>query len=108
LQALNLLNDPVFVESATALGYRIVTGASAPGDRLRVGFRLTLGRDPNPNETRVLQSYLDQQTQIFTAHPKDAATLAAFAPTQTSQTELAAWTGVASVLLNLDEFITRE
>jgi hypothetical protein len=108
LQALNLLNDPVFVESASALAYRIVTSASAPADRLRLGFRLAVGRDPDENETKILQSYLHQQNQLFDQHPKDAATLAPFAAGQSSQMELAAWTGVASVLMNLDEFVTRE
>lgn len=108
LQALNLLNDPVFVEGAAALAYRIVTDASTPGDRLRLGFRLALGRQPDDRETSALQSYLQQQSRIFAEHPQDAAALVPFAAGASSQTELAAWTGVASVLMNLDEFITRE
>jgi hypothetical protein len=108
LQALNLLNDPVFVESASALAYRIVTSASTPADRLRLGFRLALGREPDDKDTKVLQAYLRQQTQLFDEHPKDAAALAPFAAGQSSQTELAEWMGVASVLMNLDEFVTRE
>jgi mono/diheme cytochrome c family protein len=108
LQALNLLNDPVFVESAGALAYRIVTGASGPDARLRLGFRLAMGRDPDDKEAASLEAYLRHQKSIFDAHPQDAAKLASFAAGPSSQMELAAWTGVASVLLNLDEFITRE
>jgi hypothetical protein len=108
LQALNLLNDPVFVEAASALAYRIVTGASSPADRLHSAFRLTLGREPDQTEAKALESYLHQQTKIFDEHPADAAKVASFADGQGNQTEVAAWTGVASVLMNLDEFITRE
>ena len=107
LQALNLLNDPVFVEAASALAYRIITDRATPADRLRYGFRLALGRLPDGKDTKVLQSYLQNQSRIFNDHPHDAALLAPFAD-QGSQAELAAWTGVASVLINLDEFITRE
>jgi hypothetical protein len=108
LQALNLLNDPVFVESAAALAYRIVTSASTPTERLHLGFRLAVGREPDAKDTKVLQSYLRQQNQFFEEHPKDAVALAPFNAGQSNQTELAAWTGVASVLMNLDEFLTRE
>jgi Protein of unknown function (DUF1553) len=108
LQALNLLNDPVFVEAASALAYRIVNDASTPTDRLQLGFRLALGRQPDKNEMKAMQSYLHQQTRIFDEHPQDAAKLVPFAASESGQMELAAWTGVASVLMNLDEFITRE
>ena len=109
LQALNLLNDPVFVESRQAPRVpHCQTARPTPADRLRLAFRLALGRDPDEKEAKTMESYLHQQTQIFTAHPKDAAALAAFAAGQRSQTDLAAWTAVASVLMNLDEFITRE
>jgi mono/diheme cytochrome c family protein len=108
LQALNLLNDPVFVEAASALAHRIVTDASTSDDRLRLAFRLALGRQADEKEAKAMQSYLHQQTKIFDEHPADAAKLAPFAAGQSNQVEFAAWTGVASVLMNLDEFITRE
>src|ERR1700722_7406887 len=108
LQALNLLNDPVFVEGVAALAYRIVIDAQTPADRLRLGFRLALGRPPDEKETKALQAYLQQQSRIFAEHPQHAGMLAPFAAGARSQIELAAWTGVASVLMNLDEFITRE
>jgi hypothetical protein len=82
LQALNLLNDPVFVEAAGALAKRIETGSKGGfPERLNYGFRLTLGREPTEIETQALRKYWDRQ-----------------------QT----WTGLSSILLNLDEFITRE
>jgi mono/diheme cytochrome c family protein len=108
LQALNLLNDPVFVEAAGALAYRIVAEASTESDRLRLGFRLALGRTPDDEEIKSMKEYLSQQTKIFDTHPQDADKLAASALEEGRRTELAVWTGIASVLMNLDEFITRE
>ncbi len=108
LQALNLLNDPVFMESASALAYRIVTGASTPADRIRLAYRITLGRDPQQKEIQRMQAYLDQQREIFKQHPEDAVKLAASGDEPSSHVEFATWTGAASVLINLDEFITRE
>jgi hypothetical protein len=83
LQSLNLLNDPVFFEAAGALAKRIQE--QAPGatfnDRLNFGFELCLGRKPTAREKDRLATYFDKQQD---------------------------WTGISRVLLNLDEFITRE
>ncbi|HUS07616.1 MAG TPA: PSD1 and planctomycete cytochrome C domain-containing protein [Bryobacteraceae bacterium] len=77
LQALNLLNDPVFVEAAQALAYRVTTESSDP---LNHAFRLALSREPSEREAQRMQEYLKKYD----------------------------WMGVSSILLNLDEFITRE
>ncbi len=108
LQALNLLNDPVFVEAATALAYRVIQATPGEDDRLRLAFQLALGRPPDDKEIRVFQLCLKQQNDIFRQHPESAAQLAAIATGREQQIELATWAGAASVLLNLDEFITRE
>ena len=83
LQSLNLLNDPVFFEAAGALAWRVQQ--EAPGssfdDRLNYAFELCLGRKPTAREKDRLSTYFHQQQD---------------------------WTGVSRVLLNLDEFITRE
>lgn len=82
LQALNLLNDPVFVEAAQALAYRIETESGpAFADRLVYAYRLTLNRPPTAAESRSLAKFWERQPS---------------------------WTGLAAILLNLDEFITRE
>jgi len=87
LQALNLLNDPVFLEAAQALAEQVQPGQdfslALTGLFLRV-----LDREPGDGESRRLRSYFDQERKQFG--------------------ENAAWTSVASVLLNLDEFIVRE
>jgi hypothetical protein len=95
LQALNLLNDPVFVEAAQAFAYRILDSAPADLDkRLEFAFMTALGRAPRAGERDRLAQYLGQKS----AHAEAA----------TASPELAAWTGVASIIMNLDEFITRE
>lgn len=109
LQALNLLNDPVFVEAAQALA--VNTLAQAPAgfeERLHWAFARTLGRAPRAAETARLRQYFDQQQRLLA---DDAAAIADLAPTAApgaTRLETAVWTGLASVLFNLDEFITRE
>ncbi len=105
LQALNLLNDPVFLEAAQALAYR-VSSAGSFEDRLRNAFRLALSRDPEPREVERLKKFFDQQKTILQNEPKSVAELVPVAGTD--RTSDAAWVTLSSILLNLDEFITRE
>lgn len=99
LQALNLLNDPVFFEAAQALAMRVIREAPA-AERLNYAFELALGRVPTARERERIQKYLDDQNAALKAGQAQA--LLPLAPEQ------AAWTGAARVLLNLEEFITRE
>ena len=109
LQSLNLLNDPVFIEAAQALAVRVLTEESgALEDRLRYAFQLVLARPPSAQELRSLSDYYRNQTQIFEQEPGAAEKLAPVELAGVSPLETAAWTGLSSVLLNLDEFITRE
>ena len=108
LQSLNLLNDPVFFDAAQALAARILT--ERPGgfrERLDYAFRLTLARRPEAVEIDSLATSFERQKQILRTDP--AASSAIFpADLGVDRTEAAAWVGISSVLLNLDEFITRE
>jgi hypothetical protein len=109
LQALNLLNDPVFVEAAQALAARVWTEApSKDVDRLNHAYLLTLARPPRPEETERLLAYLQQQKAIFDSEDEGALELLQNATFHGDPAERAAWVALASVLLNLDEFITRE
>jgi len=100
LQSLNLLNDPVFFEAAQALAVR--ADREAPKDqRLDYAFQLALGRLATPIERERLAKYLDAQTNLVTKE-NSAATLLPAEPL------LAPWVGLSRVLLNLDEFMTRE
>ena len=111
LQALTLLNDEAFFEFARALAARVLREAP-PDDaaRLRHAFRLGLARAPSARELARLGDLLARQRAEFRADPDAARPLAAAAGAVTSNDvgERAAWTTVARVLLNLDEFITRE
>jgi hypothetical protein len=113
LQALSLLNEVTFVESARRLAERILTeGGTGNADRMTFGFRLVTARKPSPDELQILQDGLNADLARFTAKKSDAESLLAFGDTKSSavlnQSELAAWTLTANVLLNLDEVVTRE
>jgi hypothetical protein len=114
LQALTLANDPAFYEFAQGFAARILAApATDDQQRIRAAFRLSLARDPHSEELAGLTDYLSQQRQRFSATPQDATTVAgvAAAPNAGSGVgacETAAWTMLARVLLNVDEFITRE
>ncbi len=99
LQALTLLNDPAFVEIARGLATRIVSDCGAKSsdrDRLRRAFLLCLGREPRDVELRTLDHFLESEQAR-----KAQGASAAGEPS-------ASWIGVARILLNLDEFVTRE
>ena len=105
LQALNLLNDPVFLETAQALAARVIREVRGNDEkRLNHAFQLVLSRQPKPDEARRLLVYLQQQRTLFSADPESARELSQQAAAGTDP----AWIALASVLLNLDEFINRE
>jgi hypothetical protein len=85
---------------------------STPGDdsqRLIMACELCLGRQPGSEELSRLRSYLQQQRTRFEADAKSAADFAPpTLPDRVSPVEGAAWTALARVLMNLDEYITRE
>ncbi|MBI1916972.1 MAG: PSD1 domain-containing protein [Planctomycetes bacterium] len=96
LQALTLLNDPTFVECAESLARRLIgNGPGTDNDRIDRAFRLCLGRTPVALERKLL-------TDVLTT------ARARFAASNAKVVERAAWTQVTRVLINLDEFITRE
>jgi hypothetical protein len=106
---LNLLNDPVFVEAAQALAARIWTESPADDtQRLDHAFLLTLARFPTAEEAERLLSYVEQQRTRFTSEDAAVDELLQNGVFDGDSNERAAWVALASVLLNLDEFITRE
>lgn len=113
LQALNLLNDPTFVEAARELAQRMMReGGSRPESRLDFGFQLATARHPQPEELGVLVRGYHRSVADFRADPRAAADLLSvgesFADPALDPSELAACTTAAGLLLNLDEVITRE
>ena len=112
LQALVMMNDPLFVGAAGALAQKTLQcGAASESDKARFLFRSVLSRSPAAFEIDLLLATFEQQQKIYEADPKLAADLIQFAgltDPQHPQPNLAAWTNVASIVLNLDEAITRE
>ena len=113
LQALVLLNDPTYVEAARQLAERMLRSTERGGDaeRLSYGFRRATAREPDAAEKRILLKILGQALARFRADRAAAGKLLAVgeSPRDRSldEAELAAWTVVASTILNLDETITR-
>ena len=109
LQALNLLNDPVFLEAAQGLALRTLKeGIGNFGDRLDYSFETCLSRKPSQKEKERLGKYFDQQFGILKKESNSISSLLPLVPEGTDPAEAGAWVGVSRVLLNLDEFITRE
>ena len=113
LQALVLLNDPTYVEAARALAGRMITEAGRDhGRRIDHGFRLATARLPAPRERQALRDLAERQLATYRKDTGAARQLLAVgqspAPARLDPAELAAWTTVASAILNLDETITKE
>jgi hypothetical protein len=107
-QALTLLNDPTFVEAARTLAEMLPPGDDAT--RLDDVFLRTLGRKPKATETQSLLGFLVSQRQVYQTSPEDAQKLltTGLRPGPSGDLpELAAWTSVCRVVLNLHETITR-
>jgi hypothetical protein len=111
-QALALLNDPTYVEAARVFAERIVReGGAAPQDRLNFAFARALNRAPTAGEVAVLTALLEKHGGKYSsdadAAKKLVGTGARPVPTDLNVSELAAWTSIARVILNLHETITR-
>ena len=112
LQALVTLNDPVYVEAAQALARRMVgEGGASSQDRARYGFRLCLARPPHDEELSRLVRLYEKSLMRFSQNETEARRLATeplgAAPQGMDMAELAAWTVVGNVLLNLDETLMK-
>ena len=109
LQALTILNDPVFVEVAQALGRRVIeSNASDPTERARMLFRWCLSREPSPDESSDLLQFYQAQLARLQQGQLDAKAIAPADSAPDRLPELAAWTLVGRAILNLDEFVTKE
>lgn len=108
LQALNLMNDVAFVESARVLASEIL----ADEDPLNSGFVRVLGRGPTDGERRQLLASLEFYRVEFAKQPGEARRLISMGNTEAveevDEANLAAWTMLCSTLLNLDETVTKE
>ncbi len=120
LQALTLLNDPVYVEAAAGLARRVHAGggpAGSPAGRVETMFRLATGRRPTKAESRILVGRFESERKRLSGDPVTTrlmlktwlAESAVVGGVPSDQAvALVAWMHVANVVLNLDEVITRE
>jgi hypothetical protein len=113
LQALALLNDEMYIETARVLAERLMReGGTTPAARLAYGFRLATSREPSAEESTLLETGFQQRLTQYRADKAAAEKLlsAGEAPRDRSldAAELAAYTTAAGVILNLDEVITRQ
>lgn len=111
LQALVLMNDPTYLEVARKLAERVIKSAESPEARAKIAFRLALSRRPTPGETKILLRTVENQLARFRQNSAASKQLLAIGESRRDETideaELAAWTSVMSVILNLDEVITK-
>jgi hypothetical protein len=110
LQALTLANDKAFFEIAQGLAGRLLEESTGSDEkRIEHGVQLCLARKPTEVEAKRLLEFVKQQRQSFATASKEAENVAPRRrPPQITAAEGAAWTAVARVLMNLDEFVTRE
>ena len=112
LQALVLMNDPTYVEASRKIAERMMTEAGA-GDEAKIAwlFRLVTARAPTAGEIAVLKRIHDRELAAFQKDAEAAKKLLGVGESprneKLDQSELAAWSTVASVVLNLDETITK-
>ncbi len=112
LQALVLLNDPTYVESARVFAEQICELTEKKFHvRLDSAFRRCLARKPTSQESEVLEALYLQEIEQFKMNEEKAKLLLstglAATPTESNKAEIAAWTSITRVLLNLHETITR-
>ncbi len=113
LQALVLMNDPTYVEAARVLAERMMLeGGESHESKLDYVYRRALARPCQKTERAALSSLFEDARKYFQAEPAKAKSLlstgAASRDAKLDEVELAAWTSVASVILSLDETITKE
>lgn len=113
IQALNLMNDPTYNEASRLYATRMLReGGASDRERLGYGFLLATARQPSADEAGILLGSLRRYRDRYETDPEDADRYLAIGEHRSNAAvaapELAAYTAVASMLLNLDETITRE
>jgi len=112
LQALVMLNDPVYIEAAQGLGRKMAQlDTKKPAERIEYGMLAALSRPPTKAEAARLLAFYETERARYAADEKAAEAMATkpigALPEGLDAAEAAAWSTVANVMLNLDEFVTR-
>ncbi len=112
LQALTLLNDITYVEAARVLAQRVMKEEATPEKRLAQAFRHLTARAPTDAEAKVLRAAFERQLAAFQKNPDAAAKLLRVGESKPDPelvgAELAAYAAVCSLIMNLDETVTKE
>jgi hypothetical protein len=111
LQALNLMNDVQFFEAARNFAQNLITQHPSTDSRITAAFRAVASRYPSAQEAELIRSTLDQHLTAYKAKPESAKQAITYGESKPNEkldaAELAAWTMVTNLLLNLDEMVTR-
>lgn len=109
LQALVTLNDPVYIEAAQGVARRVMENGRSVSDRIRWGFELCLSREPSDRELNRLAVLFGDALSEYAKSSEKSKQLSSLDPKSDApdSAELAAWTTVANVLLNLDETLMK-
>ena len=110
LQALTTLNNEVFVEASQALARRLLAApVSSDEERLTLAIRRCVARPPTGEELQAFGELLTSSRQWYAGHAADGPpTVGSFQTSGISAQEAAAWVATARIIMNLDEFLTRE
>jgi hypothetical protein len=111
LQALNLMNDVQFVEAARNFAQSLLAMPATIDSKINKAFRTVTSRYPSAHEVEIMRSALNQHLNDYRARPEAAKLELSFGESKVDvkldPIELAAWTMVANLLLNLDESVTK-
>jgi hypothetical protein len=112
LQALDLMNNVTYVEAGRKLGERMARSAVTDVARLRNGWRLVLAREASPRELASLEQAFKRFGDYYRQHPSEAEQYLNLGESSSDRTikpvDLAAYAAIGSLLLNLDETVTKE
>jgi hypothetical protein len=106
------MNDPTYTEASRQVAARVMTeGGASPDERIAWAFKLVTARVGSPEELKILRETFDRRLANFRQKPDAARKLLAAGESprddKLDASELAAYTTIASILLNLDEAITK-
>jgi hypothetical protein len=112
LQALALLNDPQFVEAARAMAERVIMEAGpTPHERIVYAHKLATAREPNAQELDILLAFYEEQLDEYRSNTEGAEQYVQVGDSEPAANidpvDLATWSSVTSMILNLDETITK-
>jgi hypothetical protein len=113
LQALDLMNDVTYVEAARVFAERVMKeGGMSPSERITYAFRMATARTPKQAEVAVLEDAFVDNLELFKSKPEAALKYVSHGEherdTKLNVSELAAYTSVTSLILNLNEVVTKE